>query len=163
MVIESQPLICMYRRVGAFGEREREIENEIHFHNQKENISEAWNLHQLLSTNLLNELGIYVFVNSLLCQCDLLSIRNLTIRSSRNKPFTILSQSLDFWASPNFCFYFFNGFIAEEYSSTSYTIYIYMYVRIYVLNCYTKKDIRAIWNPNYLNTPYRQPHVFYHN
>lgn len=39
---------------------------------------------------------------------------------------------------------------------------LHLYVRIYVLNCYTKKDIRAIWNPNYLNTPYRQPHVFYH-
>lgn len=30
-------------------------------------------INQLLSTNLLNELGIHVLINSLLCQCNLLS------------------------------------------------------------------------------------------
>lgn len=112
-----------------------------------------------MSTNLLNELGIYVFVNSLLCQCYLLSIRNLTIRSSRNKPFTILSQSLDFWASPNFCFYFFNGFIAEEYSSTSYTIYIYMYV--YMCSTVTQKKIFELFEIQTISTPHTDSHMYF--
>lgn len=60
---------------------------------------------------------------------------------------------------PKFLFLFFNGFIAEEYSSTSYMIYIYMYV--YMCSTVTQKKIFELFEIQTISTPHTDSHMYF--